>query len=195
MVPPPSSNPMWMTYNISLAMIPVFLGWFLLDANKKWSKILIGFFWLLFLPNSIYLFADITHLFEQWNIVDPLGKTVLLIEYALVVCSGLLSYIYSLYPFEKLIKHVEHKRRKRMLVMVIIFLNFLVGFAIVLGRVQRINSWDVITHFQRVLYASGEILSSGYLLLLVILLGLFSNFLYFLLREPVIKYTVRVLKS
>src|SRR5438045_2538050 len=95
MAPFPESNPIWMAYNISLAMIPVFLGWFMLEARRGWIKVLFGFFWFIFLPNSIYLFVDITHLFEQWNLVDSLGKIVLLFEYIILLFAGLLTYIYS----------------------------------------------------------------------------------------------------
>src|SRR5476651_705037 len=108
----PQHNPVWMSFNISLAMIPVFLGWLMLEAQNKWIKITLGFLWFIFLPNSIYLFADITHLFSQWNVVNLLGKCILLFEYTIVLSAGLLTYIYSLYPFEKIIAHSNHLKRK-----------------------------------------------------------------------------------
>jgi uncharacterized membrane protein len=191
----PQDNIMWMTYNISLAVIPVFLGWFMLDVQTKWIKVVLGFFWLIFLPNSIYLFSDIIHLFQQWDTANTFWKLILIIEYTIVVLAGLLTYVYSMYPFERMIATAKKIRKKTMMTVLLIDLNFLVGFGIVLGRIQRINSWDILTNFGSVIRASLDIFASLEQVTIIILLGLFANFLYFLVSQPIIKYTTRIFQT
>jgi uncharacterized membrane protein len=165
------------------------------ESKKKWLKIFFCCIWVLFLPNSIYLLADITHLFEQWNMVDVPGKIILLIEYSIILMTGVLTYIYSMYPFEKLINRSKQLHRKTILMLIIVDLNFLVGIAIVLGRIHRINSWDVVTNFSAVVNATLKLFASSELVTIALLLGLFANLLYFLLRKQVIKYTNILLKT
>lgn len=191
----PQDNLSWMSFNLSLAVIPVFLGWFMLDAKKKWTKIVLGFFWLIFLPNSIYLFSDIIHFFQQWDTATIFWKGVLVVEYTILILAGLLTYIYSMYPFEKMIATAKKLRKKTIITILLIDLNFLIGFGIVLGRIQRINSWDIITNFTSVVHATLDIFSSLEQVTFIILLGLFANFLYFLASQPIIKYTTRIFRS
>jgi len=61
--------------------------------------------------------------------------------------------------------------------------NFFLGLGIVLGRVQRINSWDVIVDIPKVIGASLSIFNSLELILFVLFFGVFANVYYFIWRK------------
>lgn len=181
-------NFFWMTFNILLALIPIFFGWKLLQAQNLSLKFLYFVIWLLFLPNTIYLFTDLINLINQWGIFGAGERFVFLFQYGILEIIAFFTSILALYPFEKLLNDSVPKKKKRVVNIIIILINFLCGFGVVLGRVERINSWDVVTQPLEVVKASINILVSPDLIFLVILFGLFGNFFYFLFRKPVINY-------
>lgn len=163
----------WMTFNILLALIPVLLGWMFYVVKPKILKALLFIFWLLFVPNTFYIFIDITHLSRDLRLVDGLGSILIIIQYTLLMIAGLLTFILSLYPVDKIIKSPRF----------IIFINFLIGFGMVLGRVHRLNSWDVLFSIGNVARAAVEVFLSSKMLLLAILFGIFANIIYFLSKK------------
>jgi uncharacterized membrane protein len=62
----------------------------------------------------------------------------------------------------------------------LITVNFCIGFGMVLGRVQRLNSWDIFLDAPKVIHASFHMVSSLELLLLGVLFGVVANSVYFL---------------
>lgn len=180
-------NIAWMTYNIFLALIPVAFGWLLLRTKYTYLKLIAGIIWFLFLPNTIYISTDLIHMFEQLRKVNFGLKLFLPFQYTLLVVIGFVTFILAFYPIEKILRNVKIKHLREQATLVMIGLNFLIGFAMVLGRVERINSWDVITATDKVVEASLQVLQSFELTFLVILFGLFTNFFYFLFRDIVVR--------
>jgi len=180
-------NFFWMTYNIFLSIIPVILAFLYFKTDKK--RILIRTFlcvlWLLFLPNSIYLFTDIVHLFQQLKIASGLVALLLILQYFVLEIYAVLTFILSTHPFEK---ELQKKVSINSSTFIIIALNFLVSFGVILGNVKRLNSWDVLISPNYVVQKSIDTLLSLNLMLVVILFGLFANFLYFLLRKKIADY-------
>ncbi len=168
----------WMTFNILLALIPVFLGWLFYTEKNKILKIFIFIAWLLFVPNTIYVFTDILHFIRIIDKVTPFLAVIIVFQYTVLFIVGFITYIFSLYPIEKMLRHPG----------LIIGINFLIGFGIVLGRVHRVNSWDMIVSLEKVGSAAIEILTSPSMISLTILFGLFANFLYFLFKKQTVKY-------
>lgn len=142
--------------------------------------------WLFFIPNTIYLFTDILHFMDQINEVDYFGAIILTAQYAILFIAGLLTYILSMYPIEN---------KLRLSPSMIIGINFLIGFGVVLGRVYRLNSWDIITEIESVINTILQVISSPEMVLLAILFGLFANFMYFLFRKMIIKYVSKIKKK
>jgi uncharacterized membrane protein len=180
-------NTAWMAYNIFLALIPVLFGWLFLRARNSYSKFLTGIIWLLFLPNTIYIFTDLIHIIEQWGKVTYDARLFLPVQYTILEVVGFISFILAFYPFETFLRQSKWQRIRKISTLLSIVLNFLIGFAIVLGRVERINSWEVLTASKKVMLASLHIFQSFELTFLVLLFGLFANFSYFLFRDPIIK--------
>jgi uncharacterized membrane protein len=183
-------NVSWMMYNSLLAVIPVLLGWYLYSAKSKGVQGVLFVVWLLFLPNTVYIFTDIIHFFRHIRLV-PFPETIfLMLQYIVFFVVGLLTFIVALYPFERLLRKGKNNR-KSWHAGIIIGLNFLVGLGIVLGRVHRLNSWDFVVEIDTVISSIIETLTTPHLLLLVLLFGIFSNFTYFLFKDQIAKYTLK----
>lgn len=179
-------NTYWMSFNMALAVIPVILGFLLFFTKNKISRLFIGLLWLLFLPNTIYIILDLFHLFETWYEVTGALRIVLLLQYLVLLLVGLVTYFYSLYPVE-LVWHKKVRKKKQLFIELVI-LNFLIGFALVLGNIERVNSWDALMNMQFVISSSIEILTTFPLLILAVCYGILSNLVYFTIKKPMIKY-------
>lgn len=176
-----------MTFNILLALIPVLLGWLIYYIKSKYVKAVLFVAWVLFVPNTIYIFTDIIHLIKDIRRVDMLGFVVILLQYSTLLIAGFLTFIFSLYPIERMLRKKNKKRHERRANNLLIGINFLIGFGIVLGRVYRLNSWDIFGETERLIYATVQVLSSPSMIMLVILFGLFANLVYFLFKARVKK--------
>lgn len=168
----------WMAYNVLLALIPVLLARLFYKAKRPIMKVIFFVGWLFFVPNTIYLFTDILHLLDQINEVDFFGTVLLTIQYVILFIAGFLTYILSVYPIEKKLKLSPS---------VILGINFLIGFGVVLGRIYRLNSWDIIIGIENVINTIIQTIDSPKMILLAVLFGLFANFMYFLFRKKVVK--------
>lgn len=185
----------WMIYNVLLALIPVFLGWLTLYARKTYLRICFFLAWLLFIPNTLYIFTDILHYIKDIHKAGITVGILLTLQYLLLLFAGFLTYILSMYPVDKFFRNIstgkkKQKKHKKNLnvTAIIITINFLIGIGMVLGRVHRLNSWDIVTEIEKVIITSFDFLSSLQLVVLAILFGLFANFIYFLFKKQTIKY-------
>ena len=174
-----------MFYNSFLALIAVLFGWLMLKKSSKLLRILYGFVWLIFLPNTIYILTDISHLLEDWNKVVLLFKIILIIQYSVFSFFGIVTFIYALYFFQKLFDSSFK----------ILVINFAVGFAMVLGGIERTNSWYVFTNPMRVVNDIFDLISSFEMLMLSLGVGILANIIYFLMLESVLTWGKKFLKK
>ena len=182
----------WMIYNCYLACLAVGLGYLALRSKGILLKSLFGLLWLLFLPNTIYLFTDLEHLVYQWHLVRPSVLPLFLFEYLFLEVIGIITFLLSFLPFEKLLRKVNFFKHRET-VMLIIF-NFLIAFGMVLGRVERINSWQVFTQPVKVFNSAINVFISPDLLGLTVLFGLLCNFVYFLFRVKLLSLDKKYLR-
>lgn len=183
-----SGNPTWMIYNSLLALIPVFLGWLVYSVQNTKIKYILFFAWLAFVPNTIYILTDIVHLLRDLKFFSPFGTLVILIRYIFFLSLGFLTYILALYPIERTFSKLIKKKKSATTTRLIIAINFLIGIGIVLGRVYRVNSWELITQSEKVLDALLQTISSPKMIALALLFGLLANFIYFLFKQQTTKY-------
>lgn len=170
-----------MTWNLALAILPVLFSFFLFRKINKVFKAVIFILWFLFLPNTVYVVTDVIHLIRQWEYFDGVGRMILLFQYGIFVFIGLTCFVVAFAPWERILQ--QFFRSDKQIVGSLIALNFLMGFALVIGRFERVNSWDVFANPMFVVTSSIQVLLSYQMLGLIILFGLFSNFFYFLFRE------------
>lgn len=132
---------LFLVWNLFLAVIPFTITTYLVSIPKL-NKI--GFVvwcsvWLLFLPNAPYIITDLLHL--------KIGSNHLLWLDVLVVSSfalnGLLMFSLSLLDMETLLNHYLKRKITKF---VMIFILFLSGFGVYLGRFLRYNSWEILRH-------------------------------------------------
>ena len=177
------SNMSWMGWNVFLALIPLIFGWLLLITRQKILKVAFALIWFFFLPNTLYLLTDLLHIFRQWHQMHYAGQIALALQYFTLVLVGLATFILALYPVEKTLLLSSWPKKKSLVPLLIIITNFLIGLGIVLGRIQRINSWDIFVDIPKVIGAFVSIFTSLELIVLALLLGLFANCYYFLCRK------------
>lgn len=168
--------------NSFLALIPVLCGWLMVKTRQKCLQAVIVLLWFAFLPNTLYILTDLRYLPEQWHLMSTIGKFGLAVQYSLYEFLGLSSFLLALYPLEKTLVRSRWREHKLLLPLLFIIVNFLIGFGMVLGRVQRLNSWDIFFAAPNVIHAIWHIMSSSHLLLLGVLFGIVANSVYFLFK-------------
>jgi uncharacterized membrane protein len=169
--------------NSFLALIPLLCGWLMLKTRQKLLQLAFVFFWFLFLPNTLYILTDLRYLPQQWHTVHSSGKIALAFQYLLYEMLGVSCFLLAVYALEKLLARSRWRKKQLALTVCLIVVNFCIGFGMVLGRVHRLNSWDIFVDAPKVIAASLQILSSFKLLLSVVLFGVFANGVYFLFRK------------
>lgn len=181
------NNLEWIIVNVILAMIGVLLGWIFLKTYHPLLKVLVFIFWMLFLPNTIYLLTDLQYLPEQLLETEPFFIPILIIEYAVLMGLGVVTFIAGLYPLEKFTSRLKMRDKKTFLITLLVLVNFLIAFGVVLGKELRTHSWYVFTEFPRVVEDVSAVLTTPTFLLFVILFGIMNNLIYFTFRRKVIK--------
>ncbi|HSW48203.1 MAG TPA: DUF1361 domain-containing protein [Candidatus Saccharimonadales bacterium] len=178
----------WMTFNVILASIAVVLGWLFFLTSSKILKLSYIILWLLFEPNTVYLFTDLLNLINQWVRYNNFEKVAFLFQYGALEVICIITSVLSLYPIEKFILSTNLSNRRINPTLAIVVINIVVGFGVTLGRVERINSWDVFFNTNKVIESCLRIIATPSLLALTILFGFFANLLYFLFRKPIIEF-------
>lgn len=184
-------NTIWMTLNTALAIFAVACGWMVIKAKSKIVKLISGILWILFLPNTIYILTDIIHLIMQFE--DSAGNMTIIalsLQYLMLISIGLLSFVYGIYPLEILLKSKRFKATE--IYLFIIMFNFVIIFGVFLGRIHRLNSWDVITDAAKVIESIKHTIQSFELMISVITFGLIASFVYFFLRKTAVRLVSRV---
>lgn len=177
------NNVSWMGWNVFLALIPLIFGWLLFITRQKFLKVAFALIWFIFLPNTLYLVTDLPHMIWQWHQMHHAGQIALALQYLTLVLIGLITFLLALYPVEKVLLRSSWLKNKSLVPLFIIATNFFIGLGIVLGRVMRINSWDVIVDIPKVIGASLSIFNSLELVLFVVFFGVFANVYYFVCRK------------
>jgi uncharacterized membrane protein len=174
---------LFLGWNLFLAWIPVYFAllW-KARANKKpmsWLKQLICFcLWLLFFPNAPYIITDLVHL-NRW--FKPLLWTDIIIFFSFAA-TGLIVGLYSLYHVHMLLKNQLNPLKAKVIVCASLILS---SYGIYLGRVQRWNSWDIITNPLKLITDSFAQLSNPEAISITVSFSIFLCVLYSLLIKIV----------
>jgi uncharacterized membrane protein len=175
-----------MAFNIFLALIAVIFGWLTYHKQSRILKYIFAAIWILFLPNTIYMITDISHLFEDWIFMENIYKPLLIAEYTLLMIVSVITFLLGTYPLEKTLQ-LTLKKRKPFSTIIIIAMNFLNAFGMVLGRVQRTNSWDVFLNIRKVISDIIVVLTDSKFLLLFFFFAIICNIIYFSFRNILCK--------
>lgn len=173
------------------AFVALLFALLYLKSKNVHFRILFGVLWLLFFPNTIYIFTDLSRVALHWNTTGSSAHLSLVIQYFILEVIGILTFIFGFLPFESII-HTKHFSFKKQIYSVILF-NFIIGFGMVLGRVEHINSYFIFTQPIRVLSAVLHIIASVDLWKLTILYGIIANLIYFLFRKYLLCFSKSLL--
>lgn len=168
----------WMFWNIVLALTPIFLGWFMYRSKKRYLEVFFGLLYVLFLPNTIYLLTDIIHFEESLKGAGSPYQLLVVLMYSSLLLGGFITFVAAMYPFEKFLKRILPKK-KSLQTNYIITTNFLIGLGLALGRIERINSWDIVIHPIHTAATLITIFTTGTIFLSFIGFGLLTNIVYF----------------
>lgn len=179
-------NLSWMSFNLFLSLLGVTFGWMFFYSRKPFFSFIFFVIWVLFIPNTIYLITDLQHLPAQWVKVDLLPKLILLIEYLGLACIGIITFIVSMYPVDKVFDEFHLKKKPEIKFFILVFVNLFISFALVLGKYQRTHSWYVFSDFPKVSSDVTIILKTPELLATVLFLGIVINLTYFGFKNVVL---------
>lgn len=134
---------LWLLWNLFLAWVPYSLSLvtsFLHErgAARWWSLAPLGVAWLLVFPNAPYLLTDFIHLRPRQGI--PLWFDAALL--GLFAATGWMLGLLSLEVWKRLL---EERVGRVGAWLGVALVSVLCGYGIYLGRVERWNSWDVLT--------------------------------------------------
>jgi uncharacterized membrane protein len=137
----------WMGWNLVLALVPLVLARFLFGhrPRPRWLLWTGGVAFVAFLPNAPYVLTDILHVPADMALThdSPWLAAALLGQYAVLIGAGFVAYVLSLVRLERWL--AEHGVSRGAVLAVDLSLHALSAVGILLGRVFRFNSWDVLT--------------------------------------------------
>lgn len=133
---------LFLIWNLFLACLPLAFSRTLELLRRRgastWTRGALFCLWLLFLPNAPYIVTDLVH-------VAPLTGPLSWYDSGMVLScasAGLLVGYLSLRDMQRL---VEHRFGDMAGWSLVACASMLSGFGVYLGRVQRWNSWDIVT--------------------------------------------------
>lgn len=144
----------FLLWNLVLAWVPLGLVLLLRERLKffgwsSWQSIGLTVLWLVFLPNSFYLFSDLIHLHASGE-VSIIFDVVMFISF---IFNGFLAGFSSLFVMHNLLMSKMPRNTAHSIVGAVLFVC---SFAIYFGRDLRWNSWDVMVNPAGILFDVSE---------------------------------------
>lgn len=174
----------WMTWNLFLALLPLALSFWLFRVAKHrsvvWWIVLFGF--VAFLPNAPYILTDLIHLVFEIQGTDSLlfNTLVIIPKYVLFIGIGFEAYVLSLI---NLGDYLNHQGLGHWVLQVEMLLHGLCAIGVYLGRIERFNSWDLMTRPHHVVRSIADTLLDPHPLLFMILGFTVITGLYWIIKQ------------
>jgi uncharacterized membrane protein len=185
---------LWMLWNLFLAVIPVGLAYaaaglthLMTRRRAPWLWLAVApvlALWLIFLPNSCYLFTEPRHLLKAvehdnlWSRARmdadaALRLTLWTIVAVTYVAAGAVTFALSIRPMKQLVG-----RAGLSLVVWAMPFFWLLSLGVYLGLIVRYNSWDLLTRPSEVLETTAKLADRPLLLTAILLFGIFLWVVY-----------------
>ncbi|MPR32066.1 DUF1361 domain-containing protein [Cytophagaceae bacterium SJW1-29] len=167
-------------WNLLLSWIPLLIAFLARYLSKNmgplpWVIGMLSVVWLAFFPNAPYMITDLVHLSVNYESDRTWHDAIMLFYYAQI---SLINGLVSLYWFHGAWNRTYSKRVGTIL----LFLSFpLGGLGVYLGRILRINSWDLFHKPGQFFLNVFENLYDRTALLLIVEFGLLLGTLYAML--------------
>jgi uncharacterized membrane protein len=178
----------WMSLNILLACLGVLFGLFFIYLKQWYLKIPLFFLWLLFVPNTIYLVTDLQHFPRQFYAASHIIEQVaLFIQYTLIFAFGIVTYLFGMYPLQKLFP-IFRKRSNPLFMPVVAIFNTVISFGVALGKIERTHSIYLFTQPNRVIQDIGSLLMRENAIVTIIVFSIMCNIIFFLFMLFLLNY-------
>jgi uncharacterized membrane protein len=158
---------MSLLWNVFLLLIPwLALRWLWSLYQKgqfktwraRWEAAVAFFIWLIFIPNTAYIITDARHLVDPYCQMDLYYRVcpdkawaiIVFFSYAVI---GWLSLVYLIRPMRQLVEKLWHKEAGTVFV---IALMPAVALGVLLGLIDRWNSWQLLNAPWAVLQSAGN---------------------------------------
>lgn len=188
-------NIIWMSFNLALAWLGVVFGWIMYLTKSRILRVFSFILWIIFAPNTIYILTDVIHIQNQISRVATPFVTIVLVQFFFFLILGLLSFVVALEPFEKLLKKTKITLTTLQVQGIIFIFNCLFALGVVLGRFQRVNSWEIFTDIGSVFSHILIIIFTPELILSVLLFAVLGNIVYFALKKPFVKVAEAIINK
>lgn len=172
---------LFLNWNLFLAFVPWLITSLVSGRSFKRNKAVLAgllLIWLLFFPNAPYILTDLFHLKSGNGIIW--FDLILILRFA---WAGLMFGLISLVDIEVLFSEATNKSLSRTIPVFILFIS---GFGVYIGRYLRWNSWDVLLNpvvlFQQVSECFSNPLEHPRTWGMTVLLGFFLNLVYWSLK-------------
>lgn len=129
----------FMIWNLFLAFVPFWISEYMSKKRQlhKMMLYILGFIWLLFLPNAPYMITDLFHLYQK-NYLPLWFDLIMLLSFAF---TGLVLFYKSIIVMIQVVK-INWPQLHHPLSLVSLFLA--VSYGVYIGRFLRVNSWDIL---------------------------------------------------
>lgn len=129
----------FLNWNLFLAWLPVYFARKINKTSRRPLVIVLILAWLFFLPNSFYIFTDLIHL--QWsNGFWKAYDSILILAFALSGAAyGFLSIHLLKDLLEKFFRALSLDHIRGMFALLL-----LCSFGVYIGRIGRLNTWDLV---------------------------------------------------
>jgi uncharacterized membrane protein len=136
-----TSGFLFLNWNLFLAGIPLLLSRLLMhnDNITKTKVVLLVPMWLLFFPNAPYILTDLFHL-GNTNTMPKWFDLMMILMFA---WAGLFAGFKSLQDIQRMLAKFMSERKS---MLIVVLLLFIAAFGVYIGRFERWNSWDILTH-------------------------------------------------
>jgi uncharacterized membrane protein len=182
-----------MDWNLFLSWIPLIIAFFVNNVTRRFGYlhflvVVLSLAWLAFFPNAPYMITDISHLSIDLKRDLTWHDTIMLFCYAEV---SLFNGLVSLYWIHQTWRRVFSKTVSTTFLLVSLPAA---GFGVYLGRVRRMNSWDILHNPRAILESLFESMLDRTALVISLEIGLLLGMLYLVLWA-IIRFRVRYSKK
>jgi len=147
------ANGFWMAWNLTLALVPLLLAAVLFRGRRRpsagWWVGLAAF--VVLLPNAPYVLTDVVHFVPDVRGADRLSVAIAFIaQYGVFFLVGVESYVVSVML---LTRWLQARGRSWATVPAEVGIHAVCAAGVYLGRVGRLNSWDIVVRPDRFIHS------------------------------------------
>ncbi|UBF23605.1 DUF1361 domain-containing protein [Kovacikia minuta CCNUW1] len=184
----------WILWNLFLAFIPLVLSFWLFRRKTHersipwWLGLAV---YIAFLPNAPYLLTDIIHLIKGIRVGNSAWIIALIFVplHVLAILSGFEAYVVSVMNQGH---YLKRQGWKHLIVWIELITHALCAVGIYLGRFRRLNSWDLVSDPENVLFNTLNDLTSKLPLLVIAVTFVILTVLYWLFKQITLGLVLRV---